>query len=152
MIELKVVGGDRQWYTQLQHLKASFYIFLQELSRQSDMQESGLAFASGSCARIDSWQVSVRYMFNCGYLARPIFSHAMTAMVGDRLVSVGGWEGGATMRSVPVTVKARAIFNLKQSSSVISGCSLQFEDSFSSFNGLLLRIRFSRRLALFSVS
>jgi hypothetical protein len=112
LIELKVVGGDRQWYTQLQHLKASFYIFLQELSQQSDMQESGLAFASGSCARIDSWQVSVRYMFNRGYLARPIFPHAMTAMVGDRLVSVCGWEGGATMRSVPVAVNNRVSFQL----------------------------------------
>jgi hypothetical protein len=27
-------------------------------------------------------------------------------MVGERLVSVCGWEGGATMRSVPVTVSA----------------------------------------------
>lgn len=112
MIELKVAGGDRQWYMQPQHFKASFDIFLQELSQQSDMQESGLAFASGSCARIDSWQVSVRYMFNRGYLSPPIFSHAMAAMVGDRLVSVCGWEGGATMRSVPVAVSNRVSFHL----------------------------------------
>jgi hypothetical protein len=32
--------------------------------------------------------------------------HATAAMVGERLVSVCGWEGGATMRSVPVTVSA----------------------------------------------
>ncbi len=43
----------------------------------------------------------------CSFASRmrfwlPVYS--MAAMVGDRIVSVCGWEGGATMRSVPVAV------------------------------------------------
>jgi hypothetical protein len=67
-------------------------------------------------------------------------------MVGERIVSVCGWEGGATMRSVPVTVIVLSLMSLFWSSFLILGRSIELQDSFSPFDGLLLRIGFSRRL------
>lgn len=72
--------------------------------------------------------------------------HANVAMVGERIVSVCGWEGGATMRSVPVTVIVLSLMSLFWSSFLILGRSIELQDSFSPFDGLLLRIGFSRRL------
>jgi len=55
--------------------------------------------ASGSCSI-------------AGFAHFACFIYLMIAMVGDRLVSACGWEGGATMRSVPVAVNTNTAFSL----------------------------------------
>ena len=73
-------------------------------------------------------------------------------MVGERLVSVCGWDGGATMRSVAVTVRERLRFFFWIASRILfSGRSPQYQDSISPFDGMLLCSSFSRWCALLLV-
>ena len=56
------------------------------------MQKSGLAYASGSCSRIDSRQVSIRFMFICRICALCMF-YLLDDSDGRRSPCISLWLG-----------------------------------------------------------
>jgi hypothetical protein len=86
-------------------------MFAQELTQQSNLQKTRLASASGSWLRILTWQVFFGYVsIHAHFMSIFLFKKTIVAMVGERLVSACGWDGGATMRSVAATVRERLRF------------------------------------------
>ena len=144
-LSVGTVSGE---HSRSSSLPPCLFTVLQELSQQPNLQKAGLALASCRWFWINSSQVFFRFMFFKFHFSKclnfsslftvvlqlPIlylFTHdflsTSAAIVGERLVSVCSWEGGATMRSIPTTVsKSLLVFLQSKSNILCSGGPLQF--------------------------